>query len=169
MKKIVLLIAIISFLFFSSCGQDNERNSANYEANKTCSVIVEAIQNDEPEKIKELFCERLLEEHDNIDQEIEEFIHFIDGEIISVGRQSGRRGMHSTQYPYGIVFEAYEGDIYDIETDTGKKYRISFGGINVDITSPDIIGIEYITVTDLEKYEETGNYDESRYYIRLKK
>lgn len=166
MKKVVLLIAIISFLFFSSCGQENERNSANYVADKSCSVIVEAIQNDEPEKIKELFCEKLLKKHDDIDQKIEEFIHFIDGDIVAVGRQIGERGEHSTQYPYGLIYEAYTGSISDIITDSGKRYRIRFDGLNVDFDSTDTIGIVSIVIVDVDKLKETENYDESSYFIK---
>ena len=168
MKKIVLIVGVITILFLSSCGKgkDKYENGASV-AKRMNGIILEAIENDEPEKIKGILCERLLKEHDNIDQEIEEFIHFIDGDIISVERQYGDLAGRSTQYPYGLTFEMYTGHIIDIKTNTGNRYRLYSYGYNVNIHSPDKIGIVSLTIIDWDKYKETGDTDGISYAIYL--
>ena len=168
MKKVIMLFGVALALFLSSCGKEEDRyENGSSVAKRMNGIILEAIENDEPEKIKELFCERLLKEHDDIDREIEEFIHFIDGDIISVGKQWGDPAGHSTKYPYGLTYERYIGQILDIETNTGNRYRINFYGYNVNIYSPDEIGIVSLTIIDWDKYKETGNSEGIRYDIYL--
>lgn len=168
MKKIILITELILTLLLSSCSkikteyEDGEDIAYRYD-----EIILEAIKNDEPEKIKELFCPRLLREHDDIDTEIEELIQFVDGNIISVGKRWGNRGQRSTRYPDGLVFERYKGEVFEIITDTGRRYELRFEGDSANIEAPSHIGLLYLTIVDSDKYEETGDYVGSGYYIRI--
>ena len=166
MKKVIMLFGVALVLFLSSCGKEEDRyENGPSVAKRMNGIILEAIENDEPEKIKELFCERLLKEHDDIDREIEEFIHFIDGDIISVGRQRGTSAGHTTEFPYGLIYERYTGRIYDIETTTGKKYFLSFYGYNVNQVSPDEIGIYTISIAEWDWDADVAIDECERYTI----
>ena len=168
MKKVIMLFGVALVLFLSSCGKEKDKYEyGEIIARRMNGIILEAIENDEPEKIKELLCERILDEHENIDREIEEFIHFIDGDIISVGRQRGVPAGHTTEFPYRLTYERYAGRIYDITTDTGKKYKISFFGYNVNLYSPDEIGIYSLSIVEWDWDTDVPIDECERYDIYL--
>ena len=166
MKKRTLLLCVVVVLFCSSCGKEKDKYEyGEIVAKRMNGIILEAIENDEPEKIKELLCEGVLEEHEDIDREIEEFIHFIDGDIISVGRQYGFPAGHTTEFPSGLIYERYSGQIYDIETTTGKKYFLSFYGYNVNLVSPDKIGIYTLSIAEWDWDADVAIDECERYTI----
>ena len=168
MKKRMLLLCVVVVLFCSSCGKEKDKYEyGEIIARRMNGIILEAIENDEPEKIKELLCERILDEHENIDREIEEFIHFIDGDIVSVGKQWGDPAGHTTEFPYGLIYERYTGRIYDITTDTGKKYKISFFGYNVNLYSPDEIGLYTLSIVEWDWDTDVPIDECERYDIYL--
>ena len=166
MKKRMLLLCVVVVLFCSSCGKEKDKYEyGEIVAKRMNGIILEAIENDEPEKIKELLCEGVLEEHEDIDREIEEFIHFIDGDIVSVGKQWGDPAGHTTEFPYGLIYERYVGKIYDIETTTGKKYFLRFYGYNVNQVSPDEIGIYTISIAEWDWDADVAIDECERYTI----
>ena len=168
MKKVIMLFGVALVLFLSSCGKEKDKYEyGEIIVRRMNGIILEAIENDEPEKIKELLCERILDEHENIDREIEEFIHFIDGDIISVGRQYGFPAGHTTEFPYGLIYERYTGRIYDIETTTGKKYFLSFFGYNVNLYSPDEIGLYTLSIVEWDWDTDVPIDECERYDIYL--
>ena len=168
MKKVIMLFGVALVLFLSSCGKEKDKYEyGEIVAKRMNGIILEAIENDEPEKIKGILCERLLKEHDDIDQEIEEFIHFIDGDIVSVGKQWGDPAGHTTESPYGLTYERYTGRIYDITTDTGKKYKISFFGYNVNLYSPDEIGLYTLSIVEWDWDTDVPIDECERYDIYL--
>ena len=76
-------------LFFYLCslgGCDDTRktvSSIKDQANHVYKSVMDCIKNKNTKELKEMFCEKLLSNYDDIDSDINNFFEFIDGNIVS--------------------------------------------------------------------------------------
>jgi len=115
-------------------------------ATEQSEYIMKCVVNKDKEGLKSVFSKHIAETHD-LDNEIDEFFGFIDGEIISydepVGRESGA-SMENGEY----IERRLNGWTKNIMTGTGKKYHISFMIYQIYKEDEDKVGVKRITIID---------------------
>lgn len=129
---------------------------------KQCDIIIEAVQNKEKEPIKELFCENAKNTHD-LDAELDTFINFIDGNIVSYNDSYGTTGYFSSKKD-GLEYSHERGYIYSIQTDTGNEYKIYVHSFYVCEKDSDFVGIIDLSIRDYNRFTEENHYPEDAYY-----
>lgn len=127
MKKIIILLIIISSSFLSGC-KNEERYSQSNEANKILAMIIDALENDDSEKLTKLFAPDLLNQSNIIDKEIQVAFDYFDGNIVSykcVSTPAGEESYRNGKLIYSCIGNALSKSVV---TDTGE-YKISFSAI----------------------------------------
>jgi len=104
--------------------------------------IYSKLKTGDSDALKDMCCEKLKNSED-FDEKIDEIMNFIDGEIISDGRQGSGSG------GYGPTWETLRPTIYAIETDKGKFYRVGLS-IYIENENPDMLGIYAMGVSLVE-------------------
>ncbi len=121
------------------------------EANRVVEVMMNAFREKDAESLKTLFSEFAHKQYD-LDTQISDAFEFIDGNIVSVGKTLAGYGGGSTSATHGAVQTIYHGVVYDITTDTEKKYTLTFNGFYNFRSHEDQIGVLCIYITDDDKY-----------------
>lgn len=130
MKKLAILMIIITSLFLSGC-RNVESYSQSNEANKILIIIIDALENDDSETIKELLAPDLLTQSNTIDEEIQAAFDYFDGNILSyknVSTPAGEESYRNGNLTYSCIGNAVSKSIV---TDTGV-YKISFSAVLVN-------------------------------------
>ena len=163
MKKILwysTLLIVTTMLF--SCGDPNYMTPGEC-GQKQNETIMEALKTRDAEKLKQVLA-KALQDQENIDEEINNFINFIDGNIIShddIGVTSPGRGSSDEE---GLIFRVYSGETRNIVTDTGKKYRLEFFTYYVNRNHKDYEGVFQVWLEDTEIYTEENDYPDNGIY-----
>ena len=156
-KKLLLLSAIITLSFIlTSCnilkpklGRDDKKI-----AETRLEEIINALENNAKEILKNMFSTNALEEADDIDNNIDYVMNFYKGTIIS--KEGSRQGLDSNSD--GIIKSELKG-FYRVTTDK-EKYIIFFIDQLVDTENTDNVGLymlQIIKLEDREKYFDWGN------------
>ena len=107
----------------------------------------ECIVNKDKEGLKSVFSKHIAETHD-LDKEIDEFLEFIDGKIVSYDEPTGYEGSYEMR-----AGEYYKkelgGDTKNIVTDAEKKYHIGFLSYQIYEKDEDYIGVDIIAITEV--------------------
>ncbi len=156
---VLLLISILTAVVLGGCNSSNGEYVTPLEcAKQTGEDIMRGITNDDIVLLKGLFCDSITEKS-NIEQEIELFIDFIQGDVISYDEPAGyRQSKKST--PEQITVEGISGNIENIKTNEGKTYRIAFYYYRVNKEQPEHMGISSIAIMDVDTYDEKKGYPE---------
>ena len=151
-NKIVLVILFILVLGLTGCNSTSPTKVAKGQA----TAIIEYVITKDNEGLKSLFTpESSLSS--TLEQEIEDFLNFIDGNIISYDKIYG--GRDNAKLRYGkAVYEKLYGKVSNIKTDTGKNYEIRHYAISVDEEKTDEIGVYCIIIVDLDTYDSDIGY-----------
>ena len=160
MKKILSYIMIlIVIVTLYGCNDPNYKTPEEIGQMKN-KTIMEALKAKDKEKLKKVLA-RALQNQENIDEEINNLINFIDGNIISyddIGIASPGKGSSDEK---GLIYEVYDGGTKNIVTDTGKKYYLHYATYYVNRNHQDYVGVIQIKVCDTEIYTEKNNYPQN--------
>ena len=114
--------------------------------------ILECLDEGNAEELKSMFCEKALEETDEIDWRIERAMVFFEGKTVSYDTEHTIYDYEETYYEGGkVVRLRTSGTIRDIITNKGKKYSIEFYNYLVYKEKPEKVGIREIII-----YSEEG-------------
>ena len=121
-------------------------------AEEMCEAVLGAIQSEDREQLKALFCDEISATHD-LDDELLNFFDFVDGKFIAFTdyHTELRHGGESNKGAYVKFFIAPR--IRVAKTDTEKKYTVEFYANLIYKDEPNRIGLEYIVITDSEGNE----------------
>ena len=150
MKKIILITVITTLaMTLQSCGS---YINLEKEQKAIAEKILECIDEGHAEDLKSMFCEKALEETDDIDWQIERAMVFFEGKTESYDTDSRIATSDGRYFEDGkVVRLRSSGIIKDIITDQGKKYSIKIYNYLVHKEKPDKVGIREITI-----YSEEG-------------
>ena len=163
MKKILSYIMIlIVIVTLYGCNDPNYKTPEEIGQMKN-KTIMEALKAKDKEKLKKVLA-KALQNQENIDEEINNLINFIDGNIISyddIGTASPGKGSSDEK---GLIYEVYDGETENIVTDTGKKYELEYFMYYVNRNHKDYEGVFQIWLYDTEIYTEENNYPDNGVY-----
>lgn len=144
MKKILAYIMLlIVTLMLGGCGDSNYVTPDQYAKNQN-KIIMESLKVKDKEKLKKALAEA-MQNQENIDEEIDNLINFIDGNIVSYDEPGGSvQTKESTQQ--GITLEALSGCTRNIVTDSGKKYETEFYSYHINEEHADYVGVSMIVI-----------------------
>ena len=154
MKKYVSLVltAVIILTSFSGCFSGYEKGMSPGHIAKTLGPqIVEYINNNDAESLKELYSEEVYNTSScNLDEELQGLFDFVNGNITSYTIRMG-----SESYSGGkgkIAKNNFDVRIENVGTDTGETYIIVFGYISVDSEQPKRVGMYRLSAYDDDDY-----------------
>lgn len=154
MKKVLVLFLTASIIILSGCGK---RHIQPWRvAKQYAETAIDCTIRRDIEGIKEMFCEEIQETHD-LDEEIEELLDFIDGNIISYDEPDGKPSGSSSDWD-GVIDQAISGYIDEIKTDKGGRYRINVYGFTEHRNHKEYIGITCMDIIDKALYDEKNSY-----------
>lgn len=154
----VFLIVLI-FVCLTGCSITNNHSPAAV-ARKQANTILKCIQENDADTLKSLFTPD-IQQKPELDEQIYSFLNFIDGEIVSYSEPFGERG--GGEYRYGeTVYQELYGSISNIQTDTGKNYRITHNAIFINKNNPDNLGVYYMRIQDVDLVESDSGNPEDR-------
>lgn len=149
MKKLLtIILLLIMTLTFSGCFFSDYNGPSAIE---TAKKVLECFDNDDVEGLKSLFCEDVLTNVDDLDEQIKEIFNLYEGKCIERGtinnpsEKSTRDGE--------IVYYDTNPFIHDIKTDENEGYYSI--KIYIDLVNkkhPERVGIAAIT---LYEHDET--------------
>ncbi len=137
MKKIVLIIIVFLIAILSGC-------STNRSTVDVAREVLYCFDNDDVEGLKSLFCEEILSNINNLDEQIEEAFELYEGKSEEIGpittasQKSVRNGV--------VVKKTATPRIPIYNTDEGKEYVISIRMFTENKDNPDLIGINKINI-----------------------
>ncbi len=162
MKSIKVFVLLLLAVFSSSCspsdshvqnamdfltdiGIETTQDETVEKSSVYADTILDALKTGKTINLSNMFCEKVKLSH-NVDEEIAEAIEFIDGEIVNEGELSGVSESGSS-WRNGEKIESYINPrIKQIETDSGKKYNISFFAYIIYENDSSYIGITRIMI-----------------------
>lgn len=163
MKKILSYIMIlIVIVTLYGCNDPNYKTPEEIGQMKN-EIIMEALKARDKEKLKQVLA-KSMQNQENIYEEIDNLINFIDGNIVSyddIGLASPGRGESDEQ---GLIYEVYDGWTRNIVTDTGKKYDLKFYNYYVNRNHEDYVGVIQVSIYDTEIYTEENDYPDNGSY-----
>ena len=125
--------------------------STGPSATEMAKSALECFDNDDVEGLKSLFCEEVLSDVDDLDEQIEEAFELYEGKCVKRG---GISNPSSKSYRDGkIVLYNVSPLISDIETDEGKKYDLKLYTYTIN---EKYLQREGIYAIDLYMYDENG-------------
>lgn len=171
MKLLTILTIIVFMLSLSACSNSFRTELFTRDDHKIVNTrfqqIINALDNKESEKLKNLFSSNALKEAGDIDKEIEYLMKFYKGKMISkdgaiTGSDSNNYGKKTSE----LVCN------YEIETDM-DNYVIYYIDVLVDTEHPNNVGLYMLEIKKLEnkndkKLEWGGEVRQPGIYIPSK-
>jgi len=107
---------------------------------------MDCIKNKNTKELKEMFCEKLLSNYDDIDSDINNFLEFIDGNIVSYnGPEYAEEGAKDNGIWTKYWVEPYTRNI---KTDHNKEYLMIYYHVIVYDEEPERVGISEIKIRE---------------------
>lgn len=154
-----VFLVVLIFVCLTGCSITNNHSPAAV-ARKQANTILKCIQENDADTLKSLFTPD-IQQKPELDEQIYSFLNFIDGEIVSYSEPFGERG--GGEYRYGeTVYQELYGSISNIQTDTGKNYRITHNAIFINKNNPDNLGVYYMRIQDVDLVESDSGNPEDR-------
>ena len=156
MKKYYIQIILIGITVAATCCGCGRLGNASFLkggdqaiADEAFETLIEAVESGDSEAIKEMFAEDALEQIDDIDAEIEDFIEFYEGTMTS----SDDWGCSSSISSCGEDgYYRQVGGFYKVETTEGA-YRIKFT-LNESAPEESHEGIYDLGIIEEDSFEE---------------
>lgn len=154
-RKVVIMLACMLSLSMSGCAHSSrlermgrEEETYQEQSDETMQSIMNALEAQDAEKMKDLFSTYALEHVENIDEKIAELMEFYPG------NESGFEGFCSMtgERDYGDITVILRGT-YDV-TDEGKNYEVRFIVIPQNDEEPEKEGLYLIEVMTEEAKPE---------------
>ncbi len=117
-----------------------------------CESVLNAIQNEDTERLKALFCDEIKNTHD-LDKELAEFYNSVDGKFVFFTDYHSELNYGGERKKGVYVKYHICSSIRVARTDTGKEYYIEFYANLVYDKKPNNIGVEYIIIRDNDDNE----------------
>lgn len=157
MKKGLLFFIVITLFSFTGCSAgyfSKWFHSEQKEADRICQQIIDAYEQQDSEKLKELFSEEGKENIVGLDEKIASFLAYIHGNIISFEGDCAS----SSESDYGKKKTELNG-MYLIITDE-ERYCMNFYMYSEDDENPQNIGLYKIEIaTEKEVNSEKFVWD----------
>lgn len=153
MKRILVLF-VASVIVILGCGKKHIQPWR--VAQQYAETVIDCAKQRDSEGIKELFCKEIQETHD-LDEEIEELLDIIDGNIISYDEPDGESSGNTSDWD-GVIEQEISGHINGIKTDKGGRYIINVFGFTEYRNHKEYIGITGMNIIDLALYNEENDY-----------
>lgn len=138
MKRLFLgVIFLVFIVILTGCDSrvywDGKLKSIDQaqEANMILEDIINALENDDTEALKNVFAIEVQNSTSDLDSQIEEAIEYFEGEVISydsVGTPAGSESMREGELVYSSIGNAKSKSVVTTE----DTYTISFSAILVD-------------------------------------
>ena len=153
-KLFVIMFLSIIVLNLSSCvfiplfDNSDEENvfTVKTQMKNDCKEIIRCLEEKDSDTLKNMFCEKLLNNYENIDEDIEQAMVFFQGNITSYGNvlYGDSDSIRNGEY----VLFTVSPHIKELKTDADKEYRIKYYQDLINVENPDRIGVSYIKITD---------------------
>ena len=162
LKRIIMLIILV--IVFSGCNlKDTDIRLTKNEYRKATDLILEtlidALENDDKQSIKNLFAVNVQEKSQSLDIQIDEMIEYFDGDVISYDKVSINaegKSVDDGVITYYRIGNARTGKVITSES----TYIISFSTIIIDEDNKDNEGVWRIWIgKDKEDYMIVGISD----------
>ena len=155
----IMLLIVTTMLF--SCGDANYISPVEL-GQKQNKIIMEALKAKDKEKLKKVLA-KAMQNQENIDEEIDNLMNFIDRNIISydIGGVSSPSGKSDEK---GWIYRVYDGETENIVTDTGKKYELEYFMYYVNRNHKDYEGVFQVWLENTEIYTEENDYPSNGVY-----
>lgn len=156
MKVIKRILSVISagtvLLTLPGCGRISRAIDAfNWEikakevATESADIILDCFKTGNSEKLEALFCKNVSSSHD-LKAEIEMAMKFIEGNIIDDGTRIGMSSGAESVDNGVMTTLSIHPSIWDIKTDDGKQYDISFTSYLIYEKNPEYVGMTRIEI-----------------------
>ena len=158
-KRICAIIFSLSILFTSGCFHlfsdrddvNKYRYSSEYNVEQAVmDAVVLAIEEKDTETLKSLFSDKSLAEIEDMDQKLEDFSQYVDGEIESFEKNGGGSDRLSD---YGYVVHDLSAN-FDLYTSSGK-YIVGFRFFIRNDGDRSVEGLTSILIITEELYDES--------------
>ncbi|MCM1283055.1 MAG: DUF5104 domain-containing protein [Muribaculaceae bacterium] len=150
--RIFMVALMVAVLLLEGCGKEGEWKSPKQIADGQVEVIMTGIKEKDPAIIMEQFCSYAKEQHSDLEGEIEEWIDFVDGEIVSYDITHSGRGGWNSEEMRGVTVESIESRV-EFKTSTGKTYIFRHNAYNIYLDHPEYVGIVSIGLLDKDMYD----------------
>lgn len=146
---------ILYVVVFTSCSIGGNmlemlNNSSDEKtANSTLEQILDAIDDNDEEGIKDIFSQQALEEDKNFDTEMEYIFGLFDGEIISWEKYTGP--IVDREINYGVKVKAVKS-FYEVET-SEESYLVFILEYTEDTNHPENVGVYALRIIKAEDKE----------------
>lgn len=125
-------------------------------ARRQSEVIINSVKRNDPQALKGVFCSA-LKNKDNLDNEINDFFKFIDGEIVSHDPPWGYTDTEKIR-PLETILLGASGKIRKIVTDHGVTYTISFCSYQINKGHDEYIGVFSLSIFNEDTYDSNDGY-----------
>lgn len=150
-----LLILITAAMLLASCGSSEKTESSKPEylnsvkrAVEIQTEVMRCFEEKDEAGLKKLFSENAAAEND-LDSQIKDAFSAIDSKIVSYESPSASA-------TGGSSITKFNAETYDIKTESGTEYTISFHGVMINYNDPKDEGIHYISVLNETQAESAG-------------
>ncbi|MBO5017148.1 MAG: DUF5104 domain-containing protein [Bacteroidaceae bacterium] len=145
--RVLFTLLISSALITSGCGTNSP--NVKEEVNRQCEELIDYLGKDDTNGLKELFCS-VVSDSQNFDSNLLEAVEFFDGTVTSYDIKSIGSDQKTDHGNTEIIHVSPK--IWDIETSTGKSYKISYYAYIVNSDNP-----EYVGISEIQIKSEDGN------------
>ena len=160
MKKILAyLIILITIVTLYGCGDPNYKTPSEIGQMKN-KTIMEALKAKDKEKLKNVLA-KAMQNQENIDEEIDNLMNFIDGNIVSYDDVELAFPGEGKSDEDGWIYRVYDGETENIITDTGKKYELKYYMYYVNRNHKDYEGVTQVELYDTEIFTQENDYPAS--------
>lgn len=115
-------------------------------------TLMESLKNKDSQLLKGMFSEYIKDHYSELDDDIDEIISFIDGNIVSCDTTIiGTPGYSKDEFEY--IYRYRYGEINNIITDNGNHYALRYYVVSEEKNKLDHIGIYEICIENQSQYQ----------------
>ena len=138
---IILMTTIMSVVLVGCNGVVMDVTKETQQAEDVFNYL----KDKDAEGLKSLFCDKIIESSEDLDDQIKEAMDFFDGKIVSYEQISSGSGGSSNRNGKTVELSATP-HIKGIITDTGEKYEVFFNTYIIYTDYEDRVGISQLTI-----------------------
>ena len=147
MKQMRIISVILGVFLLYGCMFSNNNNiNTEKEQRLLAEKIFLCLDEDDTDSLKKLFCQKTLDEYEDIDKEIFRAMIFYDGKTVSYDSKSISNSDGGSYKDGNLVKLRTSGYIENIETSSGAKYTVRFYNYLISEENPEKVGISKIVI-----------------------
>lgn len=143
-KIIYFFTALLVFIAFTACDEDEEYISPTEQAENNVEIIINAINENNTLMIKEMLSEYIISDCSDIDSRLDKMLEFVDGEIVSYDEPVGSACGSNEKKDAGAKIKS-------LTTDKGTEYYIAIKEWYSYDEAPEQVGVYNITIKNLSE------------------